>query len=208
MRATLSHSNSTREASKNYFTPLLTLFLLWIVFLASRPKLRGRLQRHRTRGGRRWPRGGCETHIRGAAAQAAGSRCASRVSRGKGGRCIRGAFPRAHRPSLTAVGRCWTPSHEKRGRRLKGQPTGGSAEQASNTARGTPGSRRPVATTACAPFKSDVHRVMGRSAPRRSAHPRFSSRMGMQPRLRANPAPAKQHGRRSVGCLKMELPRS
>ena len=151
MRATLSHSNSTREARKNYFTPLLTLFLLWIVFLASRPKLRGRLQRHRTRGGRRWPRGGCETHIRGAAAQAAGSRCASRVSRGKGGRCIRGAFPRAHRPSLTAVGRRWTPSHEKRGRRLKGQPTGGSAEQASNTARGTPGSRRPVATIACAP---------------------------------------------------------
>ena len=29
-----------------------------------------------------------------------------------------------------AVGRRWTPRHGKRGRRLKGQPTGGHAEQA------------------------------------------------------------------------------
>ena len=45
----------------------------------------------------------------------------------------------------TAVGSCWTPRHGKRGRQLKGPPTGGSAEQASNIARGTPGKRRLAA---------------------------------------------------------------
>ena len=64
------------------------------------------------------------------AAQAAWSRHASRASRDR-------TALHPLRPSADvfgqlplAVGRRWTPRHGKRGRRLKGQPTGGHAEQA------------------------------------------------------------------------------
>ena len=62
---------------------------------------------------------------------------------------ITGRGSRGRKPAIggipvcpQAVGRCWTPRNGKRGRLLKGPPTGGSAEQASNIARGTPGKRR------------------------------------------------------------------
>jgi len=67
-----------------------------------------------------------------------------------------------------------------------------------NTARGTPGNRRNVATTACVHTTLFVHRVMGRSAPRRSAHPRTFEGWNERPKTTAYPTPAKQYGRRSA----------
>jgi hypothetical protein len=83
--------------------------------------------------------------------------------------------PAAHHPGLSAqrrtavptarcclvppaVGRRWAPT---RGRRLKGQPTGGRTEQASNIARGTPGDRRTCGYRTPGPVR---HRAA--SAPR------------------------------------------
>ena len=65
-----------------------------------------------------------------------------RITRDRTAEAIGGVLPQAFRPIPSKAGRCWTPRDEKRGRRLKGAPAGGSAEQASNTARGTPGKRR------------------------------------------------------------------
>jgi hypothetical protein len=134
--------------------------------------IRGRLQSSLTRGGERWPRRpGAKTNTRSAAAQAARSRCASRASREPidGSAVPRGRPPGAARGSVT-VERLCAPT---RGRSLKGPSTGGLAEQAyKHRARnaGEPALRGKY--NACVLTTFFVHRVMGRSAPRRSAHPR------------------------------------
>ena len=76
--------------------------------------------------------------------------------------------------------------------------TGGHAEQASNTARGTPVNRHSVINASLCTLQKDVHRVMGRLAPRRSAHPRF--RRARTSSTTGAPAARQTIGRRSVGC--------
>jgi len=62
-----------------------------------------------------------------------------------------------------------------------------------NTARGTPGNWRFVVTTMPVyPLPFFVHRATGRSAPRRSAHPRTVVRADGRIKRQADPAPAKQ----------------
>ena len=98
------------------------------------------------------------------------------------------ASPGARRPT-----RCW--------RRAGGVPadpiavdsngvsTGGPRSRPPNTARGTPGSRHFRGDYGLCTQNSLVHRVTGRSAPRRSARPRaFRARQSIG--LRAYPAPA------------------
>ena len=142
--------------------------------------IRGRLQSSLTRGGERWPRRpGAKTNTRSAAAQAAKSRCASRASREPidGSAVPRGRPPGAARGSVT-VERLCAPT---RGRSLKGPSTGGLAEQAyKHRARnaGEPASRGEY--KACVHTTFFVHRVTGRSAPRRSAPPRTFRGAGME----------------------------
>jgi hypothetical protein len=95
------------------------------------------------------------------------------------------------------------PENLKRERRLKSQPTGGLAEQATNTARGKPGHRSGLA--ALSGFRqASVSRgagVHGSFRARRSARPRhFRAARHQRRRARA----AKKQGRRSVGCLIIE----
>src|SRR5438477_7967024 len=61
-----------------------------------------------------------------------------------------------------------------------------------NTARGTPGNRHSVATTACALqfFRAQGHGAFG--APAFRAPSSFSRECGMEVRLQADPAPAKK----------------
>src|SRR6266550_4055317 len=70
-----------------------------------------------------------------------------------------------------------------------------------NTARGTPGNRHSVATTACALqfFRAQGHGAFG--APAFRAPSSFSRECGMEVRLQADPAPAKNAGRAALATF-------
>ncbi len=148
------------------------------------------------------------------AAQAVWSRCASRASRDMAA----GAFAASYRERTGQLPKRWVGFRSERTAReaLKGQPTGGHAEQASNTARGTPevpadlrryrllagstGPKGPIARHATGlPWCREALRPVG---PKDPGVPRaliFSGATELHFGLRANPAPLKQYGRRSVG---------
>jgi hypothetical protein len=89
------------------------------------------------------------------------------------------------------------PENLKRGRRLKSQPTGGSAEQATHTARGTPGNRSGLA--ALPDFgKPRCREAPGSTGPSGPGVPRALGLPGAPPRITARPR-RKEQGRRSVG---------
>jgi hypothetical protein len=106
----------------------------------------------------RWPR--CGLAIRARRPKPRGPDAPCRAFREHGGRCrTERRAPRQRKASRN--GDKWS------------SIAGGPVEQASNTARGTPGNWRFRGDyNAYALPTSSVHRATGRSAPRRSAHPR------------------------------------
>ena len=112
----------------------------------SRPVYRGAYRdRHETRGGVRWRHTGRkdgrprEPRPKPQGPDAPAARHGDRAANaGAGPYCA------ACGQDPIAVGKCWIPRPERE-RRLKSQPTGGSAEQATNTAHGTPGHRSGLA---------------------------------------------------------------
>jgi hypothetical protein len=133
--------------------------------------------------------GGCdrgdETCRPAAAAQAARSRRASRASPGRGGGSLRPATGLCDPSGSLAVDR--RPSR-KRGR-LKGQSTGGRAEQASNIARGTPENWRTCgydnpdgasSKSVVPPASRERCRSAGQLMTRRPARPFNSGRTAVQ----------------------------
>ena len=88
------------------------------------------------------------------------------------------------------------------GTAINGPIAGGPAEQASNTARGTPGNRRNVANKClCTHYllRTQGHGAFGAPAFRAPSNFRGAGmgRLG----LRAHPAPAKEYGRRSFAIF-------
>ena len=138
---------------------------------------------------------------------------------GYGGRCACCVITRARRSTPKAVGRVSFGAHHAR-EILKGQPSGGHAEQASNTARGTPEKRRTCGATGDQPVARaerpnrparDRAASVSRDAEARGsivtpafrAPSLFSGATELDFGLRANPAPAKQYGRRSYGEMQV-----
>jgi hypothetical protein len=147
---------------------------------------------------------GCNTHARVATAEAVRSRRASRAPPGVlGGMSYRRCQPPRHVEAPEAVERL--PRREDGG--LKGQSTGGRAEQASNTARGTSekrrtcGSRQPDGASSKSivpPRLRERLRPVGPSGPRRPAPPSsFRVAHRSKPRARI----ASREGERMSGEL-------
>ena len=130
------------------------------------------------------------------AAQAVWSRCASRASRDMAA----GAFAASYGERTGQLPKRWVGFRSERTAReiLKGQPSGGHAEQASNTARGTPEvpvdlrryrptrrqhraerPNRPARDRAALVPRGTEARGSGGGGPRRSARPLFSERNGI-----------------------------
>jgi hypothetical protein len=119
-------------------------------------------ERHEARGGRRWPMRGVQRPFRiGGPSCMVPARATVRHCGSTGGEAGRGQSADRPRLSPRAVDSLV-------------KSTGDPAEQASNTARGTPGLRQSLRRVLPVCFHSLAHRAAGFIGPRRSARPRFN----------------------------------
>ena len=158
----------------------MTTFLDRTIYHASRPLYEGRLISVVRRGagcGGRW---GCRRFgaTNPSAVQAAKSRRAKRASLGRKAARARSRAERAYPKGLVGTAEATSPRRREAPQRWleRLRPPGAWRSKPINTARGTPGNRHLVATTACVLKTHIVHRAAGRRVPRRSARPRYRGR--------------------------------